>query len=379
LRGLLKIDNYKRITSTNKYVPEIDGMRFVAIFTVVLLHIHANYLRVFNDSIPEGYEKSLMFQLFHNSDWGVKFFFAISGYILCLPFARFYLKKANSSKVKLKSYFVRRLSRLEPPFLISILVIYLLNLYISSYSFQDSFDNFLATISYSHVFIYGDWSYINPVTWSLETEVQFYIIAPFLSSLFLIKIRKVRILIMLSMLVVSSQLVDVAVLKNLHLHKSILPNLHYFLIGYFVVEVQLNSEKFFKQTSWMFDIFAWLGIPLLYFVKLYGSILLFDLILFLFFVSIFKSVSFKKLLSLNWVSTIGGMCYTIYLLHYALIYVFMDNFIFIENINFYLGFIAVIVLSCVLILALCMPYFRFFERPFMRKDWYNKIGLFIKS
>jgi peptidoglycan/LPS O-acetylase OafA/YrhL len=45
-------------------------------------------------------------------DLGVKVFFAISGFILALPFLKYYFGLSDK-KVQLKSYFIRRLTRLE--------------------------------------------------------------------------------------------------------------------------------------------------------------------------------------------------------------------------------------------------------------------------
>ncbi len=52
-------------------------------------------------------------------DLGVKVFFAISGFVLALPFLKYYLG-ISDKKVQLKSYFIRRLTRLEPPFIITL-------------------------------------------------------------------------------------------------------------------------------------------------------------------------------------------------------------------------------------------------------------------
>ena len=47
---------------------------------------------------------------------GVELFFIISGFILGLPFAKQYL--AGGKQVRLGAYFLRRLTRLEPPYIL---------------------------------------------------------------------------------------------------------------------------------------------------------------------------------------------------------------------------------------------------------------------
>ncbi len=49
-----------------------------------------------------------------------------------------------------------------------------------------------ASVLYIHNLVYGVWSTVNPVAWSLEIEVQFYLMAPLLCRVFLIESALVR-------------------------------------------------------------------------------------------------------------------------------------------------------------------------------------------
>ena len=105
------LNRFRRITSSGLYIPEIDGLRFLAISWIFLFHFN-DYLataRHFN-------EASLLQTFFYNGYRGVELFFVISGFILSLPFAKYYL--ANGKKIRLKNYFLRRITRLEPPYFI---------------------------------------------------------------------------------------------------------------------------------------------------------------------------------------------------------------------------------------------------------------------
>jgi peptidoglycan/LPS O-acetylase OafA/YrhL len=69
----------RRITTHKRFIPQIDGLRFVAISSVVLFHVYAALER---GAIPPA--------LPFNTDLakrGVELFFAISGFILGVPFA----------------------------------------------------------------------------------------------------------------------------------------------------------------------------------------------------------------------------------------------------------------------------------------------------
>jgi peptidoglycan/LPS O-acetylase OafA/YrhL len=73
--------NFRRITAQKRFIPQIDGLRFVAISSVVLFHIFAALDR---GAIPPP--------AFHPdgdlSKRGVELFFAISGFILGVPARR---------------------------------------------------------------------------------------------------------------------------------------------------------------------------------------------------------------------------------------------------------------------------------------------------
>src|ERR1041385_2546371 len=108
-----------RKTTSDLFIPEVDGFRFFAIATVVLYHLNTHFVRTIGSQVePSYYENSLTFLIMGEGGIGVNVFFAISGFILALPFARQHLLDAKP--VNLRSYFVRRITRLEPPYIISL-------------------------------------------------------------------------------------------------------------------------------------------------------------------------------------------------------------------------------------------------------------------
>src|SRR5437667_40038 len=104
-----------RETSSGRFIPEMDGLRFVAIAMVVLFHLNG-YLTA--KAVSPQYAFTA------RSDWitqvalvgfrGVELFFVISGFILGLPFAAHHI--AGAPRVSLSKYYLRRLTRLEPPY-----------------------------------------------------------------------------------------------------------------------------------------------------------------------------------------------------------------------------------------------------------------------
>jgi peptidoglycan/LPS O-acetylase OafA/YrhL len=118
----------QRITTSGRWIPEIDGLRFVAIMAVILIHC-VNPIVVdtsFKSIINQPGVKQVIAVLFHLNR-GVPLFFAISGYIIAQPFLRQYTGLGPA--VNLKSFYLRRVTRLEPPYILS-LVIYGITLWL---------------------------------------------------------------------------------------------------------------------------------------------------------------------------------------------------------------------------------------------------------
>src|SRR5207248_8852502 len=108
-------------------------------------------------------------------------FFVISGFILGLPFASFY--RGLGPQVSLRQYFLRRLTRLEPPYILNLAVFFALKVASQQYGFRELLPHFLSSCFYLHNLVYADESLVNTVTWSLEIEVQFYVLVPLLAGL----------------------------------------------------------------------------------------------------------------------------------------------------------------------------------------------------
>lgn len=107
---------------------------------------------------------------------GSSFFFAISGFVLALPFAEHHLFAAN--RPSLRAYFTRRLTRIEPPYLLNILAILAMLAVFKRESLRALLPEGLSSVVYLHGFIYPNSNGVNPAFWSLEVEVQFYALAP---------------------------------------------------------------------------------------------------------------------------------------------------------------------------------------------------------
>jgi len=374
------LDKFRRITSSDAFIPEIDGLRFFAIIPVMMLHVYKHFQRLYPERIDEitnhPFDTILSF-----GGLGVEVFFVISGCILGMPFASHAL--SGTRKVNIKRYFIRRLTRLEPPFILCIVGIYLAHLFLKSDVYGFDAGHFWATITYTHGFIYGAWSTINPVTWSLEAEVQFYIFAPLLASLFLIRKKLYRRWIMVGIIAVWTVLraFSSQVFATWHLDGSVLYHICLFLLGFLFADVFLTDLKkipknYFWDAACVLSIcgiyqFAWKhAFPFQH--------LLFLTSVFVFFVSVFKSVFWNRFFTSKLITTIGGMCYSLYLLHYPLIVFLLPHTLKIQLFDdIRWNLLVQILILLPLIIVLVSLFFLTIERPCMRKDWpqqlYTKI------
>jgi peptidoglycan/LPS O-acetylase OafA/YrhL len=74
----------RRVTSGRAFIPQIDGLRFIAIMSVVLFHFISSLRRNTIAPSPFAGQEELFGVL---SKRGVELFFCISGFILSTPFA----------------------------------------------------------------------------------------------------------------------------------------------------------------------------------------------------------------------------------------------------------------------------------------------------
>lgn len=108
----MRLGQLRRTTSGGQWIPEIDGLRFIAIASVFLFHVLGQVQMRSGRVLPIENAWRLLFLPLSNGDRGVQLFFVISGMILARPFARHYL--AGEERVDLRKYYLRRLTRLKP-------------------------------------------------------------------------------------------------------------------------------------------------------------------------------------------------------------------------------------------------------------------------
>jgi peptidoglycan/LPS O-acetylase OafA/YrhL len=172
-----------------KYRADIDGLRAIAVLSVVFNH--AGIL------------------LFHGGYIGVDIFFVISGYLI----TGIIVREINASDFSLVRFYERRIRRIYPALFVTILFTVLASAILYSGSnFRDFGKSVLATtFFFSNIHFWTETGYfdgpaqIKPLlhTWSLAVEEQFYIVFPLLLFLLASFFRK-KILHILTWIALSS-------------------------------------------------------------------------------------------------------------------------------------------------------------------------------
>lgn len=362
------VEKFRRSTSSGFYLPEVDGIRFIAIFSVLFFHIFKNF--IIKNNI-EYNENNFLYGIFKYGGQGVQLFFVISGFILCLPFAK---KYTQNQKIDLGKYFMRRLTRLEPPYILSMLLFFTILVLSHKHTFQELIDNLLASLAYLHYIIYMRGSDINSVAWTLEIEVQFYILAPFIARVFFLQPRLRRIILLLLIIgnFIINHTFDDTYYKTIV--GTILGQFHYFLIGFIIADIYLHTEKK-KIYNKLFLGLGLIGLILLLFInRRYSSVteLTYMFSVFIFFMAVLYSSFWKKIFSIKWIAILGGMCYSIYLLHYPITIALgsvLSNILHPNSINFLWIYLLVVT---VIILLISGIFFLYIEKPCMDSKWVSK-------
>ncbi len=372
----------QRITNATTFIPAIDGLRFIAIFSVVLFHI-VKYITTKDNHYYPNIDFTSIQHIFEKGRIGVPLFFVISGVILGIPFSKTNI--LNGPSVNLKKFFLRRLTRLEPPYLLSLTILFIGSVYFAkTLSFNEGIESYFASIFYVHWIVMPQYlPLINKVTWSLEIEIQFYLLMPVLAAIIYrakLPITRYTAYIALALCCMISNYFFIQ-----H-YRTLFGFIHFFLAGMALADLYVRKQLIFPKTKldnliavvifcaiWFYD-FRRTGSPSeLFFWEFYLAVCFF---FFCYYVLLHNTL---PILSHKIITNIGGMCYSIYLLHYPIISLFGRILIKHQLFsNGYLNMIIYTIIFLIIIMAISMLFFLLIERPCMKEDWYKNIFNFRK-
>jgi peptidoglycan/LPS O-acetylase OafA/YrhL len=376
---------FSRVTTSGAFISEIDGLRFIAIGTVVLFHLMVGLL-IKNPTAFTPPAGTPLVGIARVGFHGVELFFIISGFILALPFASHHLMQRHA--VRLGQYFLRRVTRLEPPYMLCMILMFVALVVVKHRSTTELFPHLAASLLYVHNIVFADESLINNVAWSLEIEIQFYILVPLLSWLFAIRKTGRRRGILIGMCLLSVVFGWLFIGPEGAMRLSILRFLHFFLIGFLLADLYLVDWNEQPKRHWRWDVVSAVGWPALFIVWNYAdewlkgpagrtsllTALFFPAIVLFLYVAVFRGPITNRVMTNPWLTSIGGMCYTIYLFHNPLIgtVLWLTHGIALSG-SYTVDYLVQAALVIPPLLGASGVYFLLIEKPCMRKDWPKRL------
>lgn len=367
---------FTRETSGGTLLRHVDGLRCIAILNVLGYHINGFTVEKTPFDHDTTAETDWLCRFFAEGHMGVQLFFVISGFILALPFARSRL--AGGSPVRARDYFLRRLIRLEPPYLIALTIMMAMLVIAKRGAFRDLLPHYLASLVYGHYFLYGRGSDILPVAWSLEIEAQFYIVAPLLAMVFAIPRTVVRRSLLVGAVIAGGAAQSLATYPaHSPMHGwTLLSAIHWFLDGFLLADYHALGSLEGSRRPRLWDIagcLAWLALYIVVAARWHLHVLG-PLLTLLAYAAAFKGDRSRSILSQPVIYVVGGMCYTIYLYHGLLKAVFGRETIGL-HVSRWLGVDSAVQIALLspLIIACCSLLFLAFEKPFMSRALFERV------
>jgi peptidoglycan/LPS O-acetylase OafA/YrhL len=382
---------FSRKISQGAYRPEIDGLRFFAISFVIIGHSLERAARFFA-SYRDRVEGGALEHYLQLAPLGVYLFFAISGFILANQALK--AKASPLSGEFLRSYYLRRVLRIEPPYILLLLATWAL-ITLTGWSPEGTrhFDaephslnlSLIGSVFYVHDLLWGTFPRLFPPGWSLEVEVQFYLLAPLLFAVWA-AMRFTWERALLAALFAATGL-NLALWNPSHIGPfdltfSLLRHFQYFWVGivlaFFREPVAAAVARLPGPAA---TLIGWGGLALCIalpppaqpddFLREAARLIAVYLGLAAMFASTFAPRSgFRAFCAAPWISLIGGACYSIYLVHLQVIQVVTSLAGRLAPNLPLAGVGLVLLVSTAAVLAVGLAYYVEVERRFMTKNWH---------
>jgi len=381
---------FQRKVSQGAYRPEVDGLRFFAIAFVIFGHSLERAARFFA-SYRDALGGTALEAHLQTAPLGVNLFFAISGFILANQAIKADTNPLGGSF--LKAYFGRRLMRIEPPYIILLVATWAfvsLTGYVPDGTHR--FDaapaslnvSLVGSLFYLHDLVWGTFPRLFPPGWSLEVEVQFYVLAPLLFWLWTRLSRANAGVAMAAAFFaggVALSILDPKTLGPAHVEFSLLHSFNFFWLGIVLAYFRAPLAAWIAPRSAGFaTALGWLGLGLCVLlpapqdVAQLSEALRLPLVylgLAAVFVSTFAPRSgFRSFCASPWISLIGGACYSIYLVHLQVTQVVASFAAKAAPGASLIGVAAIFAVSAVLVVAVGLTYYVLIERRFMTRNWH---------
>lgn len=148
--------------------------------------------------------------------------------------------------------------------------------------------------------------------------------------------------------------------------------IQYFLVGFLLADIYVTDWRQRPEHHWKWDAAAVVTIGLLLFSSKSMSLSHFVLswLALALYISTFRSIFVNAVLTNPCLTTIGGMCYSIYLLHFAVIsFVYRHTQSLMITHLFWLNLLLQFLIVGTVTLMISALFFISIEKPCMQKNW----------
>lgn len=341
--------NYElNINNQNEKFKYIDALRGYAIFSVLIVHI----------SQTDGMKLSDFFYNFlSNGARGVQLFFIVSALTIFKSFKSRYENESNP----IFKFYLRRLFRIAPMYYTAILYFSCLN-----NNFIESIEGIILNIFFLHGYSFKWFNNIVPGGWTIGVEMIFYLFMPLL---FLIiknidhafKLFNFGLLFNAILKYIISNYIRPELDLNIYLSSYFPSQLPVFSLGiilYFVNNEGLVSIDKIRRNTW----FSFLIICILSSNNdlLINKVILYSIFLFLFCLLLIR---YNSILVNKYICLIGQISYSLYLVHFAVIFKFNEYNYFFSFSNEIVNIVFRIILTCVIAVPISILTYKLIELP----------------
>lgn len=337
----------------NNYI-SISFLRAIAILSVAVLHLSTSFLQysgAFDIDYVDTFDSARAVHLMGYK--GVYIFFAISAFLITSSIYR--LNIAPGSGL---FFFKKRLFRIYPPYIASLMIFLLVHLVIGNYSWFELIESLGFSLIFSHDLFTSDWSIINPVAWSLEVEVQFYALISVSIVCISLFFRRKYVNLCLLLVVFSGFSYLLTNFGNRVLFNYFM----YFISGVLAAISWFSYSKVlnFIKIRFFFEMVFLSSLALIF---IFDDPILISLSLFVVILSGLKASKLESLFSHSVTRYVSKVSYSYYLLHYPMFHFFMILFsVFFDFESFLISSSVVMVIFIPVSMIAVYPFYFCFER-----------------
>jgi peptidoglycan/LPS O-acetylase OafA/YrhL len=262
-------------------------------------------------------------------------------------------------------------TRLEPPYIVTLLAFYAAALMLRTPdTAQPGFwSGLLLRLGYLHSAIRGVPT-LDGVTWTLEVEVQFYLLAPLLACVFMVSVpwRRTLLAVLIGCLPILAPHLSVP-----NSQWTLMIYAQFFLIGFLLADLHVSKVGLSRLSPRLMDLLGLLAFLAVFLVppSLFLSVME-PWLLAVMVLAAFHGKWFTWILRQPLITLFGGMCYSLYLLHYPLLS-FVGQHVVHDGMSALAAYARVAAIGIPTVLAASILLYIFLERPCMNPNWPNML------